>query len=116
MYEAIVNYLCCPKCRTNLALNIDIEKDGDVLEGSLDCECGHTFHITKGIADFNSTEQGFANQWETMGEERSFEELDRDMDTKNPIEIIQRRERVLGAIAGAVTKHKCKIILDIASG
>lgn len=111
-----MNYLCCPKCRTNLALNIDVEMDVDVLEGSLVCECGHTFHITQGIADFNSTEQGFANQWETMGEDQSFEELDRDMDAKNPTEIIQRRELVLGAIVGAVTNHTPNIVLDIASG
>lgn len=116
MYKAIVNYLCCPKCRTNLDLNIDIEIDGDVLEGALTCECGHTFRISQGVVDFNSEEQGFANQWESMGQEQSFEELDRDMDVKNPPEIIHRRELVLGAIVGAVTNHTPNVVLDIASG
>lgn len=116
MYKAILNCLCCPKCRRNLALRSDIEVDDDVMEGLLTCESGHTFHIRKSVADFNSVEQGFANQWETLSEEQGFEELDRDVDEKNPVEIIQRRELVLGAIVDAVSSRDCKVILDIASG
>lgn len=116
MYNAILNYLCCPKCRRNLALRSDVEVDDDVMEGLLTCEGGHIFHIRKGVADFNSVEQGFANQWESMSEDQSFEELDRDMDAKNPTEIIQRREMVLSAIVGAVSDRNCKVVLDIASG
>lgn len=80
------------------------------------CENGHTYRINRGVADFNSEEQGFANQWETMSEEQSFEELDRDMDEKNPQEVLQRRELVLDAIVNTVSNHGSKIILDIASG
>lgn len=116
MYKAIINYLCCPKCRTNLALRVETENEDDVLEGTLTCECGHIYRINRGVADFNSEEQGFANQWEAMSEEQSFEELDRDMDAKNPTEIIQRREMVLSAIVGAVSDRNCKVVLDIASG
>jgi len=116
MYKAIVNYLCCPKCRTSLTLRVEVENEDDVLEGALTCACGHVYRISRGVADFNSKEQGFANQWEAMDEEQRFEELDRDMDKKNPIEVIQRRELVLGTIADAAANHNCKIILDIASG
>lgn len=116
MYKAILNYLCCPKCRTSFELNAEVEHDGDVLEGVLTCECGHSFRISQGVVDFNSEEQGFANQWESMGQEQSFEELDRDMDVKNPPEIIHRRELVLEAIVGAVTNHAPNVVLDIASG
>ncbi len=116
MYKAIVNDLCCPKCRTNLTLRVEVENEDDVLEGALTCACGHTFRISQGVADFNFKEQSFANQWESMSEEQSFEELDRNMDEKNPIEVIQRRELVLGTIVDTVSNHNCKILLDIASG
>lgn len=116
MYKFIVDHLCCPKCKANLALRIDIENEDDVMEGVLSCENGHTYRISRGVADFNSEEQGFANQWETMSEEQSFEELDREMDIKNPTEITQRREMVLDAIVSAVSDHNCKVVLDIASG
>lgn len=116
MYKAIINHLCCPRCRANLSLRIEIENEGDVLEGVFSCENGHTYRINRGVADFNSEEQGFANQWETMSEEQSFEKLDHDMDAKNPTEIIQRREMVLSAIVGAVSERNSKVVLDIASG
>lgn len=116
MYKVIMNYLCCPQCRRNLALRSDLEVEDEVLEGILTCESGHSFHIRKGVADFNSVEQGFANQWETLSEEQGFEELDRDVDEKNPAEVIQRRELVLRAIVDAVSNRDCKVLLDIASG
>ena len=116
MYKTIVDYLCCPICRANLALQSESEVDGDVLEGSLSCECGHTFRISQGVADFNSEEQGFANQWESMSDERNFGELDREMDANNPLEVVKRREMVLGAIVGAISNYNCNIVLDIASG
>ena len=116
MYKTIVDYLCCPKCRANLILKIESEVDGDVFEGFLTCKCGHTFRISQGVADFNSEEQGFANQWESMSEEQSFEALDHDMDVKNPSEILQRRAMVLGAIIDAVPDCNCNVVLDIASG
>lgn len=116
MHKAILNYLCCPQCRRNLALQTDVEVEDDVMEGLLTCENGHSFRICKGVADFNSVEQGYANQWEDLSEDQSFEELDRDMEAKNPAEIIRRRELVLGAIVDAVSNRDCKVVLDIASG
>lgn len=116
MYKAILNHLCCPKCRSELSLRVEIESEEDVLEGALLCESGHVFQISQGVADFNSEEQGFANQWESLREDQRFEDLDRDMDEKNPSEVIRRRESVLGAIVRAVSDHNCKVVLDIASG
>lgn len=116
MYKAVLNLLCCPQCRKNLVLRSDMAVGDDVMEGLLTCESGHSFRIHKGVADFNSVEQGFANQWETLSEEQGFEELDRDVDEKNPAEVIQRRELVLGSIVDAVSNRDCKVLLDIASG
>lgn len=116
MYKAIVNCLCCPKCRKNLYLRAVSEYEGDVIDGTLICETGHVYRISRGVVDFNSEEQGFANQWEAMGEERNFEEMDREIDTQNPTDIIQRREMVLKAIVDAITGYECKVVLDIASG
>lgn len=116
MYREILNHLCCPICRKDFILRSDAETDGDVLEGLLTCEGGHSYHIHRGVADFNSLEQGFANQWEALGEDQGFEEFDRDVDAHNPPEILERREMVLNAITGAVSKQNPKLLLDIASG
>ena len=116
MYRAILNHICCPACRRDLSMRADIVIDDDVMEGLLICKNGHTYHIHEGVADFNSVEQGLANQWEELTEERSFEEFDHEMDMNNPTEVIERRKIVLEAIASAVSDHKGKVVLDIASG
>lgn len=116
MYKAIVNHLCCPKCRGDLTLKVAVEIDNDVMEGLLACENNHTFQINQGIADFNSNEQSFANQWESMSEEQRFADLDREMDAKNPDAVLERREMVLDAIVSKVAGHNGKVVLDIASG
>lgn len=116
MYTAILNHLCCPVCRKSLRIRADAVVGDDVMEGSLTCENGHTFPIRKGVADFDSVEQGFANQWEDLSEGRSFEDLDREMDQQNPDEVLKRRTLVLDAIVAAVSSHDCKVVLDIASG
>lgn len=116
MYSNIMNRLCCPKCRSNLTLWAEAAVEEDVISGTLTCEGGHTFRIDQGVADFNSEEQSFANQWESLDEERSFDELNREMDARNPAEVIQRREMVLDTIVSAVSERNCKAVLDIASG
>ena len=72
MYREIINHLRCPICRKDLLLRSDAEIDGDVLEGMLTCKDGHSFLIHQGVADFNSLEQGFANQWESLGKDQGF--------------------------------------------
>ena len=116
MYREIINYLCCPVCRNNLHLRADSEIDGDVITGLLTCEVGHSYRIHKGVADFNSDEQGFANQWEELGDGEHFDEFDSQVDARNPAQVIERRKLVLDSITGAVSVHKPKILLDIASG
>lgn len=116
MYSAILNRLCCPRCRSNLSLRADVVVDDDVIKGALTCEGGHAFRISQGVVDFNSQEQGFANQWESLDEEQDFDELNREMDAQNPAEIVQRRELVLDTIVSAVSERNCKVLLDIASG
>ena len=116
MYREIINHLCCPICRNNLLLRADSEVNGDVMEGLLTCEGGHSFHIHKGVADFNSVEQGFANQWEELGDGECFENFDSNVDARNPEQVIERRKLVLDAITGAVSVRKPEIVLDIASG
>ena len=43
--------LCCPVCKGDLELTVDIEKD-EILEGSLFCKsCNHRYEIRDGIPD-----------------------------------------------------------------
>lgn len=93
-----------------------METEDELMEGTLDCERGHSFRITQGVADFNSQEQSFMNQWESLSEDQSFEALDREMDTNNPDAILERREKVLDAIVSEMADRNCKVILDLASG
>lgn len=116
MYKAITDCLCCPRCRSNLELRVEKENQNEVIEGTLVCESGHAFRIRRGVADFNSEEQGFANQWEAMSEEQRFEELDWKLDEDIPDIILERREKVLDTVIGTVSKHNGRVILDIASG
>lgn len=116
MYREILHHMCCPICRKGFILRSGTEIDGDVLEGLLTCEGGHSYRIHQGVADFNSLEQAIANQWEDLSDGQSFEEFDSHVDASNPAEVLERREMVLDAITGAVSVHKPKVVLDIASG
>ena len=116
MHKAILDRLCCPRCRGDFALRVRLEMDGEVLEGTLICKNQHAFQITQGVADFCSCEQEFMNQWESMSEEQDFADLDREMDAKNPDEVLQRRELVLDAIVRRAAEFPGKVALDIASG
>jgi uncharacterized protein YbaR (Trm112 family) len=43
--------LCCPVCKGDLALTVDVERD-EILEGSLFCKtCNHRYEIKDGIPD-----------------------------------------------------------------
>ena len=43
--------LCCPVCKGDLELAVDVEKD-EILEGSLFCKnCNHRYVIQDGIPD-----------------------------------------------------------------
>ncbi len=43
--------LCCPVCKGDLELRVDVEKD-EILEGSLFCKhCNHRYEIKDGIPD-----------------------------------------------------------------
>lgn len=116
MYKAIADRLCCPKCRSNFTLKAEAETEDEVIEGALICENGHAFRITQSVADFNSVEQGFANQWETLSEDRNFEEMDREMDSCSPDIVLERREKVLDAVVRGVSDSGSQVVLDIASG
>lgn len=116
MYKAILDCLCCPKCRRDLTLKTEEETPDEVITGTLVCETGHVFRIRRGVVDFNSEEQGFANQWESISEKQRFEEQEQKLDDDIPDIILKRREKVLDTVTGAVSAHKGSVILDIASG
>ncbi len=116
MRQTILKYLCCPMCRSNFTLRSKIELDDDIIEGCLTCENRHRFKISHGVADFNSKEQDFINQWESISEDEDFADFDSDMDRCNPTEILVRREMVLSRIASTVSARKNTVVLDIASG
>ena len=43
--------LCCPVCKGDLDLAVDVEKD-EIIEGSLFCKkCSHRYEIKDGIPD-----------------------------------------------------------------
>ncbi len=43
--------LCCPVCKGDLELSVEVEKD-EIIEGSLYCKaCNHRYEIKDGIPD-----------------------------------------------------------------
>src|SRR5436309_12455179 len=51
MKRDLMEILCCPICKGDLELRVDVEKD-EILEGSLFCKhCNHRYEIKDGIPD-----------------------------------------------------------------
>jgi len=51
MKRDLMEILCCPVCKGDLELSVDVEKD-EILEGSLFCKnCDHRYVIQDGIPD-----------------------------------------------------------------
>jgi uncharacterized protein YbaR (Trm112 family) len=51
MKRDLMEILCCPICKGDLELTVDVEKD-EILEGSLFCKaCNHRYEIKDGIPD-----------------------------------------------------------------
>lgn len=115
MFRDILPLLCCPRCHAGLTLHAAAEHNGDVLTGTLTCAGGHRFLIHDGVADFQSAEQDFVNQWETLSDGQDFAEVDSAIDAGNGPEITRRRELVLDAILHAVQSQGGPL-LDIATG
>lgn len=51
MKRDLMEILCCPVCKGDLELTVDVEKD-EIIEGSLFCKnCNHRYVISDGIPD-----------------------------------------------------------------
>ena len=51
MKRDLMEILCCPVCKGDLELRVDVEKD-EILEGTLFCKhCNHRYEIKDGIPD-----------------------------------------------------------------
>ena len=51
MKRDLMEILCCPVCKGDLELRVDVEKD-EIIEGSLFCKnCNHRYEIKDGIPD-----------------------------------------------------------------
>jgi uncharacterized protein len=51
MKRDLMEILCCPVCKGDLALTVEVEKS-EILEGSLYCKnCNHRYEIKDGIPD-----------------------------------------------------------------
>lgn len=115
MFRDILPLLCCPCCHAGLTLHATAECNGDILAGKLTCSEGHCFPIRDGVADFQSAEQDFFNQWEALSDGQDFSKVDNAIDASNGPEITRRRELVLDAILNAVQAQGGPL-LDIATG
>lgn len=45
-----MDVICCPLDKADLELTVDVEEDGEIVEGTLTCtECGESYPIEEGI-------------------------------------------------------------------
>lgn len=52
MKKAAIDILCCPLCKTSLSLEIDKEKNDEIIQGILKCtKCKNSYIIKDSIAD-----------------------------------------------------------------
>ncbi|ABS54529.1 protein of unknown function DUF343 [Methanoregula boonei 6A8] len=52
MKRSLMDILCCPVCKGDLALRVDKEDPQEILEGNLHCAaCSADYPITGGIPD-----------------------------------------------------------------
>jgi len=59
MRRALLDILCCPVCKGDLALRAAREDAGEIIEGGLACgTCGVEYPITDGIPDLIPRERG----------------------------------------------------------
>jgi ubiquinone/menaquinone biosynthesis C-methylase UbiE len=73
MNKKLINILCCPDCKENLSLKIHKvnQKDGEILEGKLICQCGRKYPIIKGVPvmtlelkrDMEKIKSTFSKEW-----------------------------------------------------
>ncbi len=50
MKKSLMEILCCPVCKGDLALTVKAEEGDEIVEGSLHCaKCGETYPIEDGI-------------------------------------------------------------------
>ncbi|WP_433633188.1 methytransferase partner Trm112 [Halomicrococcus sp. NG-SE-24] len=50
MKQSLMDIVCCPLDKQELELDVDVEDDEEVLEGTLTCtECGERYPIEDGI-------------------------------------------------------------------
>jgi len=68
----LLQHLICPKCKSQISLNIKKKVKNEIISGTLNCKkCKNIFQITKGIprfvidktSDFVKTEDAFSAKW-----------------------------------------------------
>ena len=83
MKPALLEYLLCPACRSELRLSATATEGSEVIEGRLDCDsCGSVFWIVDGVPRFvgelnddrRATADAFGSQWTTFDDLQSHHE------------------------------------------
>lgn len=78
MKERLLQYICCPKCKSAFALENAEARDGEIFSGELRCSgCSKTYRITNFVPRIldaaedepvQRTAENFGNQWTTFKE------------------------------------------------
>ena len=80
MRSALVDYLVCPDCHSELTVGGGGPPVEVVEDGSLICATGHTFPIVRGVPDFvggalgtvtQRTARSFGDQWQRFREDHA---------------------------------------------
>lgn len=116
MYTEILDHLCCPCCRRPLDLHHAKVEAGEIISGELSCQCGQSYPIREGIADFGSHEQDGLNSWSGYYEENSYEELDKRVESNRSEHQKWIESQFLRSITAETSRLSEGYLLDIASG
>lgn len=116
MYKEILKLLKCPNCNQNLSLIIDREECGEIIDGRLSCNSGHSYTINEGVINFNSLEQTVTNNWTESYEQYDYDELDKKILEKTPKNQLLLGRKVKEYIIENIKNKENEFILDIATG
>ncbi len=110
MNRALLEMLCCPTCRQDLALHASEEVDGDVVSGELVCGgCASRYPVLRSVPRFvpgDNYARSFGYQW------NRFRQTQLDSTVGQPIS----RQRFLRESGWRPEDLEGKLVLDVGCG
>lgn len=116
MFRNVLKYVKCPECQDKLNIISKREKDGEIIEGLLQCSNNHSWKVEEGIINFESKEQENTNKWSESYKKTDYEELDKKVKKNTPQIQLKAQEIAKNEVVDKIGKYNAVKVLDIGTG